>query len=380
MTQLPLTLDAPLTVSQVARQAKLAIEGHLGALWVRGEIAEIKTYQSGHWYFTLKDAESQIRGILWRKHALKAGPLPAVGSQVFVFGTPTVYEDKGEFRLSASELLVTDRLGLQHLELEKTRAALQKDGLFDEARKRELPPYPAVIAVITSLDGAALRDIVIVARRRWRSVELRVIGAKVQGADAEREVVRALKLVNRLEGIDLCIVARGGGGKEDLAVFNSERVCRALAAVRVPTISAVGHETDVCLTDFVADRRAPTPSAAVELAVPDVLAIGHKVDGLAERLAQALGRGTRVAVERLERTGDRLQAAVTQALERRQRQAERLAAQLDALSPLRVLERGFALPRGEDGRILRRVADFESALRFRLRVQDGEVPAKVERN
>jgi len=234
--------------------------------------------------------------------------------------------------------------------------------------------------VVTSLDGAALRDIITVARKRWRSLEIRVIGAKVQGAEAELEMVRALKLVNRLKGVSLCIVARGGGGKEDLAVFNSEKVCRALAQVKVPTISAVGHETDVSFTDFVADCRAPTPSAAIELAVPDSAELIDRVNHLAVRLANAVGQGTRLAAERLERSGDRLHAAVTNLLERRQRHVDRLGAQLDALSPLKVLERGFALPRAEDGRILRRAAEFTPALSFQLRVIDGEVPARVEEN
>jgi exodeoxyribonuclease VII large subunit len=377
---LPLTPDVPLTVSQVTRAAKRSIEAKLGALWVRGEIAEIKIYQSGHWYFTLKDAESQMRGVLWRTHALRAGPPPAVGAQVFVFAVPTIWEERGEFRLNATELLATDRLGQQHLELERVRAALHRDGLFDAARKRVLPTYPAVIAVITSIDGAALRDIVTVARKRWRTVEVRLIAAKVQGAEAEVEVVRALSLVNRLEGVDICILARGGGGREDLAVFNSERVCRALAKVRVPTISAVGHETDISLTDLVADWRAATPSAAAELAVPDSAEVADRVNGLAVRLAQALGQGTRMAAERLERSGDRLHTSVAQLLERRNRQVERLGAQLDALSPLRVLERGFALPRREDGHVLRLLAEFESGMAFRLRIQDGEVGARVERN
>lgn len=380
MTQLSLPTDSPWSVTQVTRMARRYIEAGLGMIWVRGEIAEIKIYQSGHWYFTLKDADSQIRGMMWKSVAQRFGSPPAVGAQVFVFAKPTIYEERGDFRLNATEMLVTDRQGLEHLELQKIKAALEKDGLFDQSRKRPLPQWPACIAVITSLDGAALRDIITVARKRWRSLEIRVIGAKVQGAEAESEMVRALKVVNRLEGISLCIVARGGGGKEDLAIFNSEKVCRALAQVKVPTISAVGHETDISLTDFVADVRAATPSAAVEMAVGDTAELVDRVNHLAVRLANAVGQGTRIAAERLERSGDRLHAAITNILERRQRQVDHLGAQLDALSPLKVLERGFALPRGEDGRVLRRTAEFTPSLSFRLRVVDGEVPARVEKN
>jgi exodeoxyribonuclease VII large subunit len=190
-------------------------------------------------------------------------------------------------------------------------------------------------------------------------------------------MVRALRRVNRLERVDCCVVARGGGAKEDLAVFNSEAVCRALAAVAVPTISAVGHETDISFTDLVADVRAATPSAAMELAVPDRAAFARQVGALGLRLGNALGRGTRLARERLARTTDRLQGVLEQRLERRRRDLERFAAQLDALSPLRVLDRGYSVAWGERGRVLRRLADFPPGLGFTLRVSDGDVAARV---
>jgi exodeoxyribonuclease VII large subunit len=183
--------------------------------------------------------------------------------------------------------------------------------------------------------------------------------------------------VNRLR-VELCIVGRGGGGREDLAAFNDEAVCRALAAVRVPTVSAVGHETDVTLADLVADVRAPTPSAAAELALPDARAVRRFVGDLGARLAGGLTRRTRLAAERLERTGDRLEAAMHDSLAARRYLADRLAAQLDALSPLQVLERGYAVPRGSDGRVLRRVADFASGRPFSLRVGDGDVAAHAD--
>ncbi len=237
--------DAPWTPTLLARTARRVLEGSIGTLWVRGEISELKAYQSGHWYFTLRDAEAQVRCVMWRTYAGRVKSPPAAGTQVFLRGTPTVWEERGEFRLTVTELLVTDQVGQAQLALERVRRALEQDGLFDPARKRPLPPLPARIAVVTSLDGAALRDIITVTRKRWPAMQLLVAGTKVQGAEAEAEVVRALGVVNRMERIDLCILARGGGSKEDLAVFNSEAVCRALAAVTVPTISAIGHETDV---------------------------------------------------------------------------------------------------------------------------------------
>jgi exodeoxyribonuclease VII large subunit len=193
-----------------------------------------------------------------------------------------------------------------------------------------------------------------------------------------QELVRALQLVNRIPQLDVCIVGRGGGGREDLAAFNSEAVCRALAAVRVPTISAVGHETDISLTDLVADARAATPSAAAELAVADRRDVLRLVDDLSLRLAAGLSGRTRVAAERLARTGDRLQAGMETIIASRHNLAERLAAQLEALSPLQVLGRGYALPVADGGRVLKRVADFSKEATFQLRVSDGSVRARVE--
>lgn len=370
--------DAPWTPTQLARTARRVLEGSIGPLWVRGEISGLKAYQSGHWYFTLRDAEAQVRCVMWRTYSARVGAPPPEGTQVFVFGTPTVWEERGEFRLNLTQLLVTDQVGAQQLELERIRAALEKDGLFLAERKRPLPELPRRVAVVTSLDGAALRDIITVTRKRWPALELIVVGTKVQGAEAEAEVVRALGLVGRLGGIDCCILARGGGSKEDLAIFNKESVCRALAAVPVPTVSAIGHETDVSFTDLIADFRAATPSAAAELVVPDRTDLSRHVATLGVRLAQALSRGTRLARERLARTTDRLQGVLEQRVERRRRDLERLAAQLDALSPLRILERGFSVARDGEGRVLRRVADFPDGAHFSLRVVDGSVAARVE--
>jgi exodeoxyribonuclease VII large subunit len=366
------------SVTQLARASRRLIEGGLGALWVRGEISGFKAYQSGHWYFTLRDAESQVRCTMWRTHALRVGTPPPEGAQVFVFGAPTVWEEKGEFRFNVTELLTTDALGRQHRLFEKVKATLERDGLLDPARKRPLPAYPRCLAVVTSLDGAALRDIITVARKRAPGLRLLVVGTKVQGVEAEAEIAKALGRVNRLEVPDLCLLARGGGSREDLGAFNSEIVCRALAAVRIPTVSAVGHETDLTLADLVADLRAPTPSAAIEQAVPDFTEVAHRAAALGTRLAGALRRRTRVSAERLARTADRLEASLTRRLSQRRHHLERLTAQLDALSPLRVLERGYGVALSVEGRVLRRRHEFPPGLPFRLRISDGTVPARVE--
>ena len=377
-TDIPVPTDDVWSVSEVTSAVKRLIDRNLGAVWVRGEIIQCKAWSSGHWYFTLRDAKSQVRCCMWKQQALKAGRPPADGTEVYVLGTPGMWEEKGEFRLIAATILPTSAVGLLQQELERVKAALQRDGLFDASRKRPIPAFAGCIAVVTSLDGAALRDVMIVIRRRWPCSRLVVVGARVQGEGAEAEIVRALGVVNRLADVEVCIVGRGGGAREDLAVFNSEAVCRALAAVRVPTISAVGHETDVSLTDFVADLRAATPSAAAEAAVPDLREVERRLHSLASRLATGLSLRTSLAAERLERTADRLSCAISQAVERPSHRLDRAAAQLDALSPLRVLGRGYAMATSPDGRVLKRRAAFQPGQLFDLRVSDGSISARVE--
>jgi exodeoxyribonuclease VII large subunit len=366
------------SVSQLTSAAKRLVDGGFMPMWVRGEVTGFKVWTSGHWYFNLRDATSQVRCCMWKRDAVKAGKPPAEGTEVFVQGKPAIYEAKGEFQLNVTRLIPTAAIGQAQQELERVKALLHKEGLFDPARKRRLPAFATAVAVVTSVAGAALHDIITVTRRRWPSARLLVIDTRVQGDGAVDELVRALRLVNRLPDVDLCIVGRGGGGREDLAAFNAEAVCRALAAVRVPTISAVGHETDISLTDLVADVRAPTPSAAAELALADQRDVRRALDDLAARLAGGLGGRTRLGIERVERAGDRLQGAIAGELERRGHDLARLAAQLEALSPLRVLERGYALPTAPDGHILKRLAEFIPGAPFSLRVADGSVAARVE--
>ena len=371
--------DEVWSVTQLTTAARRIVEGSFERpLWIRGEVVGCKAWPSGHWYFNLRDAASQVRCCFWKRDVVRGSKPPADGTEVFVLARPGMYEAKGEFQLNVVRMLPTAAIGQAQRELERVKLLLQKEGLFDPARKRPLPAYVATLAVVTSTAGAAIRDIITVARRRWPGVRVLVIGARVQGDGAVAELVRALRLVNRLPGVEVCIVGRGGGDREDLAAFNTEAVCRALAAVRVPTISAVGHETDISLTDLVADVRAATPSAAAELALSDQRDVRRALDDLASRLAGGLAGRTRLGLERVERAGDRLQAAMEAGLERRRHHVARLAAQLDALSPLRVLERGYAVPSGPDGRVLKRRAEFRPGEPFTLRVADGRVDARAE--
>ncbi len=365
------------TVSEVTRRARAVVEAGLPPLWVRGEVTGFKAWRSGHWYFSLRDKSAQIRCVMFRNDNRGLPAPPVDGTQVFAFARPTIYDEKGEFHLTVRELLSTEQGGLWKLAFEKARAALLKDGLLDPARKRRLPPFPRRIAVVTSPDGAALRDIHAVVTRRWPVAELVVVAAKVQGEGAEASVCAALARLARLE-VDVAIVGRGGGAAEDLWTFNSERVARALAAVPVPVISAVGHETDVTLCDLVADLRAPTPSAAAEAATPDrVEVLGH-LGQLAQRLARGLTQRSQRVVDRLDRTADRLTGAIQFRLARSRALLTAHGARLDALSPLKILARGYAVARDADGRVLKRVAQLPAGREFRLRVTDGEVGARVE--
>ena len=379
---LPLPTIAPTdevwSVTQLTSSVKRLVEGELMPLWIRGEVVGCKAWSSGHWYFNLRDRSSQVRCCMWSRYAQTAGEPPKDGTEVFVLGKPGIYEAKGEFQLNVTRMLPTAAIGAAQRELERVKELLQRDGLFDLARKRPLPELASTVAVVTSADGAALRDIIHVVAKRWPCCRVVVVSARVQGDGAVHGLARALRLVNRIPDIEICILGRGGGGREDLAAFNAEAVCRALAAVRVPTISAVGHETDISLTDLVADHRAPTPSAAAEMAVADRREVARQLDDLAARLAGGLGNRTRLAAERLARTADRLQGAMDGVLRRERHRADRLAGQLDALSPLRILGRGYAVPVGSDGHVLKRRAEFAPGTTFRLRVADGDVPARVE--
>lgn len=377
-----LTLIAPTddvwSVTQLVTAAKRLVEGQFMPVWIRGEVVGCKAYSSGHWYFSLRDRHTQVRCCMWSRYNQGLGKPPEDGTEVFVLARPGIYEAKGEFQLGITRMLRTADIGAAQRELERIREVLQREGLTDPARKRPIPPLATTVAVVTSTDGAALRDIITVVGKRWPCCRLVVVNARVQGDGAVGSLVRALKLVNRIPDVELCILGRGGGGREDLAAFNSEAVCRALAAVQVPTISAVGHETDISLTDLVADVRAPTPSAAAEMAVADRAEVLRRLGGLGARLAGGLGSRSRLAMERLARTADRLQGAVEATVRRERHRADRLAVQLDALSPLRILDRGYAVPVDPDGRVLRRRADFRPGEPFRLRVADGDVDARVE--
>ena len=277
-----------LTVTEVNRGARVCLERGMGRLWVCGEVANFSRQRSGHCYFTLKDDRAQLRCVLFRSDAERLPVLPDDGTSVRAFGALTVYEARGTFQLVVLRLEASDGEALWRLAFERTRKKLEAEGLFAPERKRPLPRFPEVVGVVTSPTGAALRDIIAVARRRAPWLRLVLRGTRVQGEGAGREIARALGALGRVEDLDLVIVSRGGGSIEDLWGFNEEVLARAIAACPVPVISGVGHEVDVTISDLVADLRAPTPSAAAEAALPDVEVVERLVANSAERLKRGL--------------------------------------------------------------------------------------------
>jgi exodeoxyribonuclease VII large subunit len=376
------------------------LESAVDALWVAGEVGNWTRSRQGHCYFTLKDDRAQLRCVLWRSDAERLPTDPEEGMKVRVFGSLTLYEARGEYQMAVRRLEADGAEGLWRLAFEKLRRKLEEEGLLDPARKRRLPRFPGTVGVVTSPTGAALHDVLTVLRRRAPWVRVLLRGARVQGDGAAREVARAIQVLGSSGRIDVVIVGRGGGSIEDLWAFNEEVVARAIAACPVPVVSAVGHEVDVTISDLVADLRAPTPSAAAEAVVPDGAVVRAQLRGLPERLARGL-RGT--VARRRSGLGDHLRA-LARAMERRfaparqtvdlagarlERGARRLVAarrerlgalvgRLRALSPLAILERGYAVARTEDGALLGRVADFPPGRRFLLRVADGSVACTAE--
>ncbi len=390
------------SVSELTRQIKDLLDGEssLQHIYVRGELSNYKIYPSGHHYFTIKDEEATLKAVMFRREASRLRFRPESGMKVIALGRITVYPRDGVYQLYATEL-VPDGVGDLHAAFEQLKAKLAEEGLFDRDHKKPLPPYPERIAVITSSAGAAVRDVIRVATKRYPVAKLIVMPVRVQGAEAPPEIVSAIRYANRWKVADLIITGRGGGSIEDLWAFNDERVARAIYESEIPVISAVGHEPDVTIADYVADLRAATPSNGAELAVPDqselhasllaarkqmLSALLARVDTGRERLEQLRQRrvltdpGAYVADRRLalDHAAALLQASFRSSVsDKRGRLAQGVAA-LDAMSPLKVLGRGYAIAETEEGRILRSKKDAAPGQRLRLKLADGDVGCRVE--
>jgi exodeoxyribonuclease VII large subunit len=320
------------TVTSLTERIRTVLEEGLPAVWVRGEVSNLRVPASGHAYFTLKDETAQLRAVLFRGRAWRVRFALEDGMQVLALGGIDVYLARGEYQLVV-DLLEPQGFGALQLAFEQLKRKLAAEGLFDAARKRPLPPFPRRIALVTSPTGAAIRDMLNVIGRRFGNLRIAVVPVRVQGDEAAGDIVAALAGLRAVSDLDVVILGRGGGSIEDLWAFNEERVARAIAACPVPVVSAVGHETDYTLADFVADLRAPTPSAAAEIVVREKLEVGRRLGSLEQRLLKALDARLAGGRRRLQQlTGRRVLTEPARSLRDHQRRLDDLAARLLAAS------------------------------------------------
>ncbi|MBI3740630.1 MAG: exodeoxyribonuclease VII large subunit [Chloroflexi bacterium] len=393
--------SSALSVSQLVRQIKDVVEADeiLNDVWVRGEVSNFSQAASRHVYFTLKDRDAQIKCVMWRDDAARVLRLPENGEAIEAHGRVSMYETRGDVQLYVDEIKLAGA-GALWQEFENLRARLDAEGLFDAARKRALPQFPKIIGVVTSRQGAVLRDICRVLARRYPLAQVLLAPTLVQGAGAAEMVANQIQRINKFD-IDVLIVARGGGSIEDLWAFNAEIVARAIYDSRVPVISAVGHETDFTIADFVADVRAPTPSVAAELVAPEARELRASVRAAQIRIAQiarerigdarvnlarqiyALRRNSpRARVEndrqRVDELSRRLAASIASSLELRREELNGATRQLSALNPDATLARGYAIVREKkSGRVVKKKSQVARRTEIRVRVSDGEFEAET---
>ena len=389
------------SVSQVNGYLKELVDGDplLRGLLVRGEVSNYKCYPSGHHYFSLKDEQGSIRCVMFRGDAARLRFKPVNGLSVIAYGRVSVYPRDGQYQLYCTQLMEDGRGALDRA-FEELKKKLEAQGLFDPAKKQPLPAYPRRIALVTSPAGAAVRDMIRILRQRWPLTQVLVVPVRVQGEGAAEEIAAAIHQVNNRDDIDLIITGRGGGSREDLWAFNEEPVAWAIALSNIPVISAVGHEPDVTISDYVADLRASTPSNAAELAVPDQQQERQRLEGLTLRLRQAMEvqlDRDRKELRRLDQSRvlrnpvavvddqrmhlDGVQRRLAMALERTLRRGRvelaGLAGRVDAMSPLKVLSRGYAIAKAE-GRAVTTVEQVQPGQAMDVLVADGVYHCRVE--
>ncbi len=431
MTRMQLTTDffqqksKIFTVSELTRSIRGTLETKFGAVWVQGEISNFKLHPSGHQYFTLKDQRAQIACVIWRDTMLPPRQPLIDGAQVQAYGTVTVFEARGQYQLNV-QILQPRGVGLLQAKFEALKRKLEAEGLFAPERKRPLPKFPRRIGIVTSPTGAAIRDMLNVLRRRAPWLQILINPVRVQGTGAAQEIAVAIRELalpsDRFAPLDLIVVTRGGGSIEDLWEFNEEIVARAVFHSTLPVISAVGHEIDFTISDFVADLRAPTPSAAAELIVPDVADLERQLDSCARALARQLLNRAREAQQRMDHTRETLQRCLTHKIESYKRELLHITAALQARSPAReltmrrnrfadlhrrliscpprllenakhrfqsiegilrvlgpdaTLQRGYSITTNERGKIIRTISTVRPKMKIRTRVSDGEFGSEV---
>ncbi len=390
-----------LTITQLNEyiRSRMDADPFLSGIAVRGEISNYKLYPSGHHYFTLKDEGAALKCVMFKSSAQRLRFRPENGMRIIAMGKVSVYPRDGVYQLSCTALAM-DGIGDLYAAFEQLKGKLAKEGLFDPSHKKPLPQYPGTIGIITSSAGAAVHDMLRILRKRYPLTNVRLLPVRVQGAEAPGEIAAAIRYANHYKLADLLIVGRGGGSIEDLWAFNDERVAYAIYESAIPVISAVGHEPDVTISDFVADLRAATPSNAAELAVPDQQALRQTLDSFSNVMANALGRQIKASRQHLKvlsesqslksPTGyleqrrknlqllrNRMISAQNASLARNKQRYIANISKLDAMSPLKVLTRGYSMAQTEDGTLLRSVSQVELGQRISVSLSDGRISATV---
>ena len=392
-----------LTVTQLNEYVKMLMDSNpvLKNVWIKGEISNFKNhYSTGHLYFSLKDDGGILRAVMFRSYAQKVPFVPRDGMKVLVHGRVSAFVRDGQYQIYVDEML-PDGVGALHLAFEQLKQKLAAQGLFDEARKKPLPQYPMRIGIVTSPTGAAIRDMLNILGRRFPCAEIKLYPAQVQGADAPPQLIRGIQYFNESRSVDVIIIGRGGGSIEDLWAFNDEGLALCVAASHIPVISAVGHESDFTICDFVADKRAPTPSAAAELAVPDRSDLLRGLNGVSGKLASFVLQkiqANRNNLKYLRESGvlssaapllnekrmgllyaaRRLDGEISNTKNRANADISAMAARLEALSPLSVLARGYSVVADTNGNAIRSVSNVNVGDGINVRVSDGTVRATVQ--
>ncbi len=392
------------SVVELNRAARMTLERGIGEVWVEGEISRLTKHASGHWYFTLKDEAAAVSCAMFKQNNATVLFHPKDGIKVRILGQASLYEARGSYQLIANKMEDAGKGNLQE-QFEKLKVKLAAEGLFDETRKKALPMLPRKIGIVTSPTGAAVRDIINVLTRRFPNLEILLAPVTVQGATASKSISAAIAYLNKTGQasclpIDLLIVGRGGGSIEDLWAFNEEVVARAIAASEIPIISAVGHEIDFTIADFVADLRAPTPSAAAELAVPvqnelderitrlaarlggslqnRALVLRERIPGLRQIMIQTLHFAVQQRQQRIDEASLRLSHQLQRSVEKRKQDLRRLHAQLQAYSPLGVLDRGYSLTETAAGSVVRDATNLKAGDLLKTRFTKGYVTSEVK--
>src|SRR5438132_102264 len=414
-----------LTVSELTRSIRSTLETKFGAVWVQGEVSNYKAHPNGHQYFTLKDARAQIACVIWRDTMAPLRQPLVDGARIQVLGTVSVFEARGQYQISV-QIVQPRGLGMLQMKFEALKRKLEAEGLFDPARKRALPKFPKRIGIVTSPSGAAIRDMLNVLRRRAPTLSILINPVRVQGSGAAQEIAVAIRELatpnENFAPVDLIVITRGGGSMEDLWEFNEEIVARTIASVEVPVVSAVGHEIDFTICDFVADLRAPTPSAAAELIVPDVVDLTRRIGIFSRSLGRELLNRLRDAQQRLDHARETLRRCILYKIDNYRRGLSHSLATLQARSPLRelmlrrnrfgdlerrfvdlparalenarhrfqriegilrvlgpeaTLRRGYSITRNERGELIRSVAVVRPKMKLRTRVSDGEFESEA---